>query len=581
MFLVKNRLEQLRCWLRVNHANACIIPQSDPHLSEYIEEYDQVRAFFSGFTGSAGTLVVTLDKAGLWTDSRYYLQAEEQLKDSSIELFKSGMPDVPSYIDWVASQVGDGVVVANAFLFSHKTWQEYAATITLVHATQFEACWKNRPLLSTNQCWLYKGWSIDAKQKIVQLRDALKENHADACFMTSLEDIAWLLNVRGRDVDYVPVVRSYLWVDNNQIIWWVDPVKVAGDEVQQYLADLSVQLLPYDTIEESLPKKAEGFVVWANMQQVNEGMFQQLNVRYTLLNKEDWCLEQKACKTSKEIEGIREAMQCDAVAWVRSLKWLDEQLVSSVSLSELDFQRAMLVFKQQTPHYIGESFSPIVGYAAHGAVVHYEATTESNAFIQACGFLLVDAGSHYRYGTTDVTRTIACGNLSALEREVYTLVLKGMIAVATCKFVRNTPANNIDALAREALNKHGFDYGHGTGHGVGIVLSVHEEGVRLSPKCVKPLKVGMVLSDEPGCYLAGQFGVRIENMLAVQLSSDGELCFETLTYVPLQCSAIDKSLLSQNEIDWINEYHRKVIGVCEPYLTSDEITWLKKYAYEI
>lgn len=581
MSLVKNRLEQLRCWLRTNQATACIIPQSDPHLSEYIEEHDQIRAFFSGFTGSAGTLVVTLDKAGLWTDSRYYLQAEEQLQGSSIALFKAGMPDVPTYVDWLMQQVGDGVVVANAFLFSHNTWHEYAAKIRLVHASQFEACWENRPALSSRNCWLYKGLSIDAHQKIAQLRAALKESNADACFMTSLDDIAWLLNVRGGDVEYVPVVRSYLWVGQDELIWWVDTSKVADDAMQQYLSALSIKALPYDMVEDSLPNKTGECVVWVDAQQVNERVYQQLSMRYALLDKEDWCVSQKSCKTLAEIAGIQEAMQYDAVAWVRSLKWLDEQLSASVWVSELDFQQAMLHFKQQMPHYMGESFAPIVGYGSHGAIVHYEATAASNASLQASGFLLVDAGSHYRHGTTDATRTIACGSLSDLERKVYTLVLKGMIAVATCRFAEATPSSEIDALAREALRNHGFDYGHGTGHGVGIVLNVHEEGARLSPKSVKPLKEGMVLSDEPGCYLAGQFGVRIENMLAVQKDTNGELFFETLTYIPLQCSAIDKSLLTQTEIDWINEYHRRVEVVCLPYLTSDEISWFKKYAYEI
>lgn len=581
MSLVKNRLEQLRSWLRINNCQACIIPQSDPHLSEYIEEYDQVRAFFSGFTGSAGTLVVTLLEAGLWTDSRYYLQAEEQLQGSSIKLFKLGMPDVPTYVDWLVKKVADGRVVANAFLFSHKTWQEYAQKLTLQHNPLFETCWQSRPALSVRPCWLYKGLSDSAQQKIAQLRAALKEQGVDACFMTSLDDIAWLLTIRGGDVNYVPVLRSYLWVDHEQIVWWVDAQKLTDDAVKAHLAALSVQVLPYCKVEELLPNKGLVQSVWVNSQQVNECLYQQLSNRYRLLDKEDWCSEQKACKTSTEIEGIQEVMQYDAVAWVRSLQWLDKQLKASVRITELDFQQAMQHYKQQMPYYIGESFAPIVGYAAHGAIVHYEATPQSNASIHASGFLLVDAGSHYRYGTTDVTRTIACGSLSEQERKVYTLVLRGMIAVATCRFTESTPSNEIDALAREALHSYGLDYGHGTGHGVGIVLNVHEEGARLSPKSVKPLKEGMVLSDEPGCYVAGQFGVRVENMLAVQSLGPGELCFKTLTRVPLQCSAIEKSLLTQNEIDWINEYHRSVVEVCEPYLTSDELTWLKQYAYEL
>ena len=581
MSLVNSPLEQLRLWMKNANIQACIVPQTDPHLSEYVEEYDKTRAFFSGFTGSAGTLVVTLNHAGLWTDSRYYLQAAEQLKGSCIQLFKDGMPAIPTYVDWLVQQVGNGVVAANAFLFSHQTWQHYAQKLNLVHSTEMENCWQNRPLLSSFPCWLYDSLSATSAQKIAQLRQQMRQNKVDACFLANLDDIAWLLNIRGGDIAYVPVVRSYLWVDSEQIIWWVDEGKLTSDVVVNHLASLSILVLPYQEIEKELPNTTSVQSVWVNSHQLNERMYQCLHARYALLDGFEWCVCQKACKTAAEIVGIQEAMLYDAVAWVRSLKWLNEQLAASAVISELDFQNTLLRFKQQMPYYKGESFAPIVGYGAHGAIVHYEVTPASNAIIHPHGFLLVDAGSHYRYGTTDVTRTIACGKLSDLECKVYTLVLKGMIAVATCRFAASTPSNEIDALAREALRKYGFDYGHGTGHGVGIVLNVHEEGARLSPKSVKPLKEGMVLSDEPGCYLAEQFGVRIENMLAVQVSEAGELFFHTLTRVPLQCSAIHKDLLTQAEIAWINAYHRQVWATCEPYLTNEELNWLKRYAYEI
>jgi Xaa-Pro aminopeptidase len=351
--------------------------------------------------------------------------------------------------------------------------------------------------------------------------------------------------------------------------------------MQQYLSALSIKALPYDMVEDSLPNKTGECVVWVDAQQVNERMYQQLSMRYALLDKEDWCVSQKSCKTLAEIAGIQEAMQYDAVAWVRSLKWLDEQLSASVLVSELDFQQAMLHFKQQMPHYMGESFAPIVGYGSHGAIVHYEATAASNASLQASGFLLVDAGSHYRHGTTDATRTIACGSLSDLERKVYTLVLKGMIAVATCRFTEATPSSEIDALAREALRNHGFDYGHGTGHGVGIVLNVHEEGARLSPKSVKPLKEGMVLSDEPGYYQEGDFGIRIENMLAVSDLDKSTYTFSVLTLIPLELKAICIDLLSSEEKKWVNDYHRRIRESLFGLLTEEEYNWLKNKTYEI
>lgn len=581
MSLIKCRLEALRKWMNTVNVQACIIPQTDPHLSEYVDEFDKVRTYFSGFTGSAGTLVVTLDAAGLWTDSRYYLQAEQQLCATEIALFKDGQPNVPAYVDWLVDKVGNMPVAVNAYLFSHKVFSDYAKKLTLVHAPQFESIWLDRPTLSNRPCCIFNGYGLSAEQKIALLRAEMRNKEVDACFMSALDNIAWLLNVRGDDVAYVPVVRSYLWVDQQRIVWWVDANKVQDATMVAYLQTLSVTVLPYSEIENGLLANNKQQRVWVDAAQLSERLYQLLSNAYDLHDEIAWCTPQKACKSSAEMIGIQEAMEYDAVAWVRSLKWLEENLKASKQVSELDFQQAMLQYKAQTPYYLGESFAPIVAYGKHGAIVHYESTTQTNKVIEPHGFLLVDAGSHYRYGTTDATRAIACGPLTKEQQTVYTLVLKGMIAVATCRFTASTPSNQIDALAREALRQHGFDYGHGTGHGVGIVLNVHEDGARLSPKWVKPLQEGMVLSDEPGCYLAEQFGVRIENMLAVKASEAGGLYFQTLTHIPLQCSAIDKSLLTQNEIVWINCYHKKVLAMCKPHLTEIEFNWLKTYAYEL
>ena len=581
MSLIKCRLEALRKWMNTVNVQACIIPQTDPHLSEYVDEFDKVRTYFSGFTGSAGTLVVTLDAAGLWTDSRYYLQAEQQLCATEIALFKDGQPNVPTYVDWLVSKVGQNAVAVNAYLFSHKVFTDYAKKLTLVHAPQFESIWVERPNLANKPCRVFNGYGLSAAQKIALLRAEMRNKKVDACFMSALDNIAWLLNVRGNDVAYVPVVRSDLWVDQQRIVWWVDAKKVQDATMVAYLQALSVVVLPYSEIENGLLANNKQQRVWVDAAQLSERLYQLLSNSYDLHDEIAWCTPQKACKSSAEMIGIQEAMEYDAVAWVRSLKWLQENLQASKQVSELDFQQAMLQYKAQTPYYLGESFAPIVAYGKHGAIVHYESTTQTNKVIEPHGFLLVDAGSHYRYGTTDATRAIACGPLTKEQQTVYTLVLKGMIAVATCRFTASTPSNQIDALAREALRQHGLDYGHGTGHGVGLVLNVHEDGARLSPKWVKPLQEGMVLSDEPGCYLAGQFGVRIENMLAVKADEAGGLFFQTLTHIPLQCSAIDKSLLTQNEIVWINCYHKKVLAMCKPHLTEIEFNWLKTYAYEL
>lgn len=581
MCLIKCRLEALRTWMRTADVHACIIPQTDPHLSEYVDEFDKVRTYFSGFTGSAGTLVVTFDAAALWTDSRYYLQAEQQLCATEIALFKDGQSNVPTYVDWLVDKVGNKAVAVNAYLFSHKVFTEYAKKLTLVHAPQFESIWVDRPNLSSKPCCVFNGYALSAEQKIAMLRAEMRNKDVDACFMSALDNIAWLLNVRGSDVAYVPVVRSYLWVDQQRIVWWVDAKKVQDATMVAYLQQLSVTVSPYSEIEDGVLANNAQQRVWVDAAQLSERLYQLLSNSYDLQDATEWCTNQKACKSSAEMIGIQEAMEYDAVAWVRSVKWLEENLQASKQVSELDFQQAMLQYKAQTPYYLGESFAPIVAYGQHGAIVHYESTQQSNMVIQPHGFLLVDAGSHYRYGTTDATRAIACGPLTKEQQTVYTLVLKGMIAVATCRFTTSTPSNQIDALAREALRQHGLDYGHGTGHGVGVVLNVHEDGARLSPKWVKPLQEGMVLSDEPGCYIAGQFGVRIENMLAVKVDEADGLFFQTLTHIPLQCSAIDKSLLTQNEIVWINCYHKKVLAICKPHLTEIEFNWLKTYAYEL
>lgn len=596
MSTVQYRVEQLRNWLKNNNFDACVVPQTDPHLSEYVQDYDQVRAYFSGFTGSAGTLVVTAHRAGLWTDSRYYLQAEQQLQDTPITLFRQGQEQVPSYAQWLQMEVGNqGKVAANAYYFTAAQWQEYATLFTLVHAPQFEGLWQNRPALLPVQCQLFEAATVCAAVKIANLRQSMKENHVQACLVTALDDIAWLLNVRAYAVPYVPVLRSYLWVDMHALVWWVD-MQMPDADVQAYLDQLGVQVRPYGCIEEQLVASKDIKKVWIDANMLNQRLYATLQSVYTLIDNQGWIAQQKACKNVLQLKGIVQAMEYDAVAWVRALQWLHTQLEQGGVVTELDFQAKLLEQKQRMPYYIGESFAPIVGYGKHAAIVHYEATAQSNATILPQGFLLVDAGSHYTTGTTDVTRTLVCGTVTSQQKQVYTYVLKGMIALAMAQFDAHTTSQQLDALARAPLQAYGLDYGHGTGHGVGVVLNVHERGVRISPLCVKPLCYGMVLSDEPGCYLAHHFGVRIENMLAVQhrqptesmfsiapplLQKEPLYQFSVLTLIPIDVRGIDVSLLSQTEKQWVNTYHAHVLTTLQKYLSDKEYNWLKSYAYEI
>lgn len=590
MNLIKHRLEGLRAWLRANGYHACVIPQTDPHLSEYVEEYDKVRTHFSGFTGSAGTLVVTLTQAALFTDSRYYVQAEQQLAQTDIDWCKQDDSNGPTIATWLKKQLSmHQKVAANAYYFAHHQWQALMQEVTMQHETGFEQLWQDRPMLSVAPIRVYQGPTPSMAQKMALLRNKMQQKGVDACFITALDDIAWLLNIRGDDIAYVPVARSYLWVDATNIIWWVDTNKAAHAEMAEYLNQNKVQILPYQNIEQTITCMPAVKTVWVDAAVLNQRMYTLLQSAYTLYDSVHYATEAKACKTPVELTSIAQVMEYDAVAWVRSLQWLDTQLEANNPITELDFQATLLAFKKQHPCYWGESFAPIVAYGAHGAIVHYEATKQSNAPILPQGFLLVDAGSHYTYGTTDVTRTICCGMLTAKQKQVYTAVLQGMIAMARAQFTTQTPSTYLDKLARAPLNALQLQYGHGTGHGIGTVLSVHERGVRISPACVKPLQVGMVLSDEPGCYLKDHFGVRIENMLAVQEAACLDACnkkekplqFWVLTCIPLDCRAMDVTMLSDQEKTWINTYHRWVCSTIKPYLTTTEYNWLKTYVYEI
>ncbi len=580
--LVKQRIECLRKWLNDNGFAACVIPQSDPHLSEYLESYDEVRAYFSGFTGSAGTLVVTAMLAGLWTDSRYFIQAEEQLRYTGIMLFKQGVAGTPSVKEWLAQQLtAGGRVAANALLFSAEDWQAMESVLAMRHCSGFEHCWQERPPLSCRSAALMdeKLAGCSAVDKIAQLREQLCEKNVTACFVSSLDDIAWLLNIRGADMEYVPVVRSYLWLDKERIYWWVDERKIPLD-VRAYLEVLSVQVLPYEALSETLPTYTDACSVWVDLTVLNARVHQLLAEKYTLTALPLWITGAKAVKNAVELQGFRDAAQQDGVAWVRMLKWLQEN-EQRASITEMGFAHQLVAYKKMNPLYRGESFAPIVAFGEHGAIVHYEATPQSDVRIAKNGFLLVDAGSHYVFGTTDTTRTLVVGEVTEEQRRCYTWVLKGMIALATACFDPTTPAADLDKMVRDCLRQGGLDYGHGTGHGIGHVLSVHEKGATISPRNSKPLQVGMVLSDEPGYYRAGEFGIRLENMLSVKVLSSELYAFETLTLIPFDKRAICVELLSSDERAWINHYHATVRKKLQVFLSDEEYNWLSNYTYEM
>ena len=602
---INQRLEDLREVMRREHLAAFIFPSTDPHQSEYVANHWKSREWISGFNGSAGTAVVTLTSAALWTDSRYFLAAEEQLKGTEYQLMKLKVEGTPTIAEWIGKECGPGAEVAlDGWCSSASSVKDLIADLRkqggITLRTNFDplkTIWSGRPAIPENPVEIYPleyaGETVH--NKIARIRQALREKHADGMLMAALDDIAWTLNLRGTDVHCNPVFVSYLLISSKEVTLYINKEKLTP-EVFAYLKAEGVGVDAYENVKKGLKDYFE-YNILLDPDEVNYALYeavrrQESGVRSAteIVEEESPVKRMKTVKNEREIAGFRSAMLKDGIAMVKFLKWLQEQTASlppllqegmgEVTLTEMAVDQKLTALRAQQPLYRDISFDTIAGYQEHGAIVHYEATPETDATLKPEGLLLLDSGAQYLDGTTDITRTIALGPLTDEMKKVYTLVLKGHIQVELCKFPSGTSGTQIDILARQALWREGLNYLHGTGHGVGSYLNVHEgpHQIRMEWKPA-PLVEGMTVTDEPGIYLAGKFGVRIENTLLVTPYKETEfgkfLQFESLTLCPIDKDPIIMDMLIPEEIEWLNTYHQRVFDTLSPYLDATETEWLR------
>ena len=575
-------LEALRDLMRSKHIDAVIIPGTDPHQSEYPSEHWKFRDYVSGFTGSNGTAVVTLDDAGLWTDSRYFLQAAEQLEGSGFTLHKENIPGEPTVLEWLGEVLDeDAVVGVDGRLFSlieANRIEMFCAQNGFMFAPDFraaEAIWTDRPARPMNPAFVHDealaGEDVDSK--ISRVVDALDAADADGLLITALDEIAWLLNLRGSDVDYTPVVIAFAYVSEDERVLFIDSEKVTS-EVKDHLKKYGVKIKDYDDIEKFLGKISSTATVMVDPNRVSDALGQAMICNKTYMASPVIAL--KGVKNECQIAGFRQAMLYDGAAMVRMMMWLEQNVANGIT--EMDVDRRLQQERAAYASNRGDSFHMIAGYKDHGAIVHYEATDESAYTLAPDGLLLIDTGGQYLEGTTDITRTISLGNPTAAEKHDYTLILKGHLALAP----KGTMGVQLDVLARGPLWNEGMTYLHGTGHGVGHFLGCHEgpQSIRMEANPT-PLELGMVTSNEPGIYKTGEYGIRTENLLlcvpACSNEEWGEFYkFESLTLFPYDTTLMDMDMLSREEVKQINDYHAMVCERLRPLLNADEAQWLEQ-----
>lgn len=585
---INQRLESLREVMRREHLSAFIFPSTDAHQSEYVADHWQGRTWISGFNGSAGTAVVTMKSAALWTDSRYFLAAEEQLKGTEFQLMKQKIEGTPTISEWLAqelqgenAEVGlDGMV--NSYHETMGLIADLRKSGGITVRTNFDPLgliWTDRPAIPANpveiQPMEFAGESVASK--ISRIRTALRQRHADGMLISALDDIAWTLNLRGTDVHCVPVFVSYLLISSQQVSLYVDSAKI-NDEVKAYLTENGISLYPYNKVAEGLERYSE-YNILLDGDETSCFLWKTVKCQEIIAGKSP-IPAMKAQKNDREIAGFRQAMLRDGVAMVKFLRWL-KPAVEAGGQTEISIDRKLTSLRAEQHLFRDISFDTIAGYQAHGAIVHYEATPETDVALKPEGLILIDSGAQYQDGTTDITRTIALGLVTEEMKHVYTLVLKGHIQLELAKFPDGASGTQLDALARECMWREGYNYLHGTGHGVGSYLSVHEgpHQIRMEWKPT-PLRAGMTVTDEPGLYLSGKFGVRIENTLLIkdyQTTEFGKfLQMESLTLCPIDLTPVDFSMLQPEEIEWLDTYHRDVFEKLSPYLEGEDLEWLRE-----
>ena len=591
--MIPERLSRLRREMEKRNISVYIVPTADFHESEYVGDHFKARKYITGFTGSAGTAVVTLTEAGLWVDGRYFLQAEEQLKGSTVTLFKMGEEGVPSMTEYVRDALPQGGIlgfdgrVINAALGDQllALSKEKGGSL-YVQEDLVGLIWEDRPPLPHGKVRIladaYTGKL--AGVKIADVRSSVAAAGADVHLLTSLYDIAWLLNVRGGDIAYVPVVLSYLALDGERCLWFVQP-EILTDELKAYLDSIGVETRPYDSFYDFAAAIPAGTKVLMDRNICNTRLCSSLADGVTVIDRENPSVLMKAMKNPTEMANTRAAHRKDALAMIRFIRWLKTN-VGKVPMTEISAADYLAERRAEQEGFLDLSFSTICGYGPHGAIIHYGATPESDVPLAPEGLVLVDSGGHYLEGTTDITRTIALGPVTQEMKEAFTLVLRSHLALASARFLYGCTGINLDILARGPLWDVGLDYKHGTGHGIGHILNVHE-GPNAFRWKVSPgrsegsvLEEGMITSDEPGLYFEGTFGIRTESELLCRKGEKNEygqfMYFENLTYVPIDLDAVDAEALTSTERRQLNGYHAMVYETMAPLLTEDERSWLRE-----
>lgn len=589
---IKQRINALRTKFGQEGIAAFIVPSTDPHLSEYVAPHWQSREWISGFTGSAGTVVVTREKAGLWTDSRYFLQAAQQLEGSDIDLYKEMLPETPNIPAFLSANLKPGEAVGidgtvfsaeEAMQLQDKLKKDGISVKNI--ADPMNLIWTDRPAMPEGPAYIYetKYAGKSSQEKIATIRKEMEETGAEALLISALDEIAWTLNIRGNDVHCNPVVVSHLLIGKNDAHFFIQPQKVT-EKLSVYLKEIGVSIHSYEDIEPFLNRLTASSIL-LNPSKTNYAAYSAIRPDCRIVKGASPVALLKAIRNEQEIAGIHAAMQRDGVALVKFLKWLEEA-VPAGGETEISVDKKLHEFRAAQPLYMGESFDTIAGYKEHGAIVHYEATPETDVPLKPEGFLLLDSGAQYLDGTTDITRTIALGALTEEEKTDYTLILKGHIDLAMAVFPEGTRGAQLDVLARMPIWQHRMNFLHGTGHGIGHFLNVHEgpQSIRMNENPVT-LQAGMVTSNEPGVYKAGSHGVRTENIVLTVKAGEGMfgnyLKFETITLCPICKKGIIKEMLTTEEIDWLNDYHRNVYEKLSPDLNKEEQEWLREATSKI
>lgn len=590
---ITERVAKLKELMKARGIDYYIIPSADYHQSEYVGDYFKGREWISGFTGSAGTVVVARDEVGLWTDGRYFIQAEKQLEGSGIKLFRMGEEGVPTFIQYIVNRIQDGetlgfdgkILPTNTVLDFEKKLKDKKINFNFEFDLVGEI-WKDRPALPNTQAFVldeaFAGESVE--KKLSRVRNVLEEENCDINIITSLDDIAWIFNIRGNDIKNNPVNLAYAAITVDKAVLYIDEKKLNSD-VEKYLYKNGVEVRDYFEIYEDVERLSNSNIIMMDLNKVNYAIFKRLNPEIKSVDRANPSTIMKACKNQVELENLRNSHVKDGVAVTKFMYWLKNS-IGKEAITEISATKKLEEFRKEQKLYIEPSFDTIAAYEANAAMMHYKATPETDKKLEARNMFLVDSGGQYYDGTTDITRTFVLGECSEELKKHFTLVLKGMINLSKVKFLYGATGTNLDILARQALWNIGIDYKCGTGHGVGFLLNVHEgpQGIRFQYN-PQPLEEGMNVTNEPGVYIAGSHGIRLENELIVQKDEKTEfgqfMKFETMTYAPLDLDGVIKELLSLEEIEYLNNYHKMVFDKVSPYLSSEEREWLKKYTRAI